>query len=512
MFYSEAILSKKGPLAKVWLAAHWERKLTKAQFIHTNIETSIGAIMGGDQPPMALRLSGQLLLGVVRIYSRKARYLLDDCNDALIRIKVAFHKGAVDMPADHTTANFNAITLGDAITEFDLLLPDPMLPASNSQVPDIEYPRDGRNLFDLGGERGFLGFGEEKFFYPNEIEVGRDAARERSLSADGILGLRGDMSGDGSSVGGKERQSPAIPDPFDFGPDLFENDPLMGDDGDQLDLGNFDMNPIDIIDQHDRMGPFGDEGHNSLAFDIPDPSMLDLTEQVQQTTISSPRKRKLIVDKIAEIPDDEWQQQQEDRSDILTSTTFLPASKRMMALQSMLSKGPQHWLQLKAPPGMAPELQHLFKRNLKRAFMEDLAEDEAIYLKKARNNDFADAQDFDMPLPELLYMDDDGHQPPVDMAPPNFEEDEVLIEAITTTTRESTPEERATDLIELTTDLKTFIEANAPEDKEVTFASYSTKCNRRQAAKSFFDTLVLATRHNVKVRQEQPFGDIFIRL
>ena len=37
---------------------------------------------------MALRLSGQLLLGVVRIYSRKAKYLLDDCNDALLRIKM----------------------------------------------------------------------------------------------------------------------------------------------------------------------------------------------------------------------------------------------------------------------------------------------------------------------------------------------------------------------------------------------------------------------------------------
>jgi hypothetical protein len=27
-------------------------------------------------------------LGVVRIYSRKARYLLDDCNEALMKIKM----------------------------------------------------------------------------------------------------------------------------------------------------------------------------------------------------------------------------------------------------------------------------------------------------------------------------------------------------------------------------------------------------------------------------------------
>lgn len=40
---------------------------------------------------MALRLSGQLLLGVVRIYSRKAKYLLDDCNEALLKIKMVIN-------------------------------------------------------------------------------------------------------------------------------------------------------------------------------------------------------------------------------------------------------------------------------------------------------------------------------------------------------------------------------------------------------------------------------------
>ena len=46
------------------------------------------AIMGQEIELMALRLSGQLLLGVVRIYSRKAKYLLDDCNEALLKIKM----------------------------------------------------------------------------------------------------------------------------------------------------------------------------------------------------------------------------------------------------------------------------------------------------------------------------------------------------------------------------------------------------------------------------------------
>lgn len=45
MFYSEAILSKKGPLAKVWLAAHWERKLTKNQLLQTDIHSSVGKFL-----------------------------------------------------------------------------------------------------------------------------------------------------------------------------------------------------------------------------------------------------------------------------------------------------------------------------------------------------------------------------------------------------------------------------------------------------------------------------------
>lgn len=71
MFYSDVILAKRGPLARVWLAAHWERKLSKTQFLQTSIEKSVSAIIRQEVIPMALRLSGQLLLGVVRIYSRK---------------------------------------------------------------------------------------------------------------------------------------------------------------------------------------------------------------------------------------------------------------------------------------------------------------------------------------------------------------------------------------------------------------------------------------------------------
>lgn len=91
MFYSETLLSKTGPLARVWLSANLERKLSKNHILQASVKDSVDAIVTPNQAPMALRLSGQLLLGVVRIYSRKARYLLDDCNEALMKIKMVRH-------------------------------------------------------------------------------------------------------------------------------------------------------------------------------------------------------------------------------------------------------------------------------------------------------------------------------------------------------------------------------------------------------------------------------------
>ena len=88
MFYSETLLAKTGPLARVWLASNVEKKLNKSQILASDIQGSIGAIVDTGQAPMALRLSGQLMLGVVRIYGRKARYLLDDCNETLVKIRM----------------------------------------------------------------------------------------------------------------------------------------------------------------------------------------------------------------------------------------------------------------------------------------------------------------------------------------------------------------------------------------------------------------------------------------
>ncbi|KAK7374405.1 hypothetical protein VNO80_07835 [Phaseolus coccineus] len=137
------ILAKKGPLGTIWIAAHLERKLRKNQVADTDIgfidcsslehlnEIIIGQSNDDDddsilfpEVPIALRLSSHLLLGVVRIYSRKVNYLFDDCSEALLKIKQAFRSTAVDLPPEESTAPYHSITLPETFDLDDFELPD----------------------------------------------------------------------------------------------------------------------------------------------------------------------------------------------------------------------------------------------------------------------------------------------------------------------------------------------------------------------------------------------------
>lgn len=74
--------------------------------------------------PIALRLSSHLLLGVVRIYSRKVNYLFDDCSEALLKVKQAFRSTAVDLPPEESKAPYHSITLPETFDLDDFELPD----------------------------------------------------------------------------------------------------------------------------------------------------------------------------------------------------------------------------------------------------------------------------------------------------------------------------------------------------------------------------------------------------
>ena len=116
MFYSAQILSKKGPLGTCWLASWSQRGLKRNEVFATSLPAAAGerrvsgvleasGAPSGDghrsykhcspptcalpdsiinpEAPLALRLSGQLLLGLVRLYLRKLQFLEEDAGQAL---------------------------------------------------------------------------------------------------------------------------------------------------------------------------------------------------------------------------------------------------------------------------------------------------------------------------------------------------------------------------------------------------------------------------------------------
>lgn len=121
---------------------------------------------------MALRTNGHLLLGIVRIYSRKAKYLLADCNEAFIKIKIAFRPGMVDLPEANREAAVATITLPEVFHDFDSTMPDidvdAPLTLNQSRAEDITLKEDYGTLNLIADDN----FGDLNFDDP---EIARDA-------------------------------------------------------------------------------------------------------------------------------------------------------------------------------------------------------------------------------------------------------------------------------------------------------------------------------------------------
>ncbi|OIV89632.1 hypothetical protein TanjilG_14158 [Lupinus angustifolius] len=116
MFYSHTFLARKGPLSTVWIAAHLQHRLKKSHYTSTDIPSTVQHIMDPGVP-IALRMSGHLLLGVVRIYSKKVDYLFHDCNAVLTGLSKAFASIQLTLPEDARKAPVQSITLPNT---FDL--------------------------------------------------------------------------------------------------------------------------------------------------------------------------------------------------------------------------------------------------------------------------------------------------------------------------------------------------------------------------------------------------------
>ena len=56
MFYAQILLAKKGPLGKIWIAAHWDKKLNKVTIFQTDIPKSVSKFFVAEFSPSTKRV------------------------------------------------------------------------------------------------------------------------------------------------------------------------------------------------------------------------------------------------------------------------------------------------------------------------------------------------------------------------------------------------------------------------------------------------------------------------
>ncbi|KAI9739935.1 MAG: sister chromatid cohesion protein 1 [Claussenomyces sp. TS43310] len=392
MFYSEALLQKTGPLARVWLSANLERKLSKTHILQSSVKDSVDAIVNPSQAPMALRLSGQLLLGVVRIYSRKARYLLDDCNEALVKIKMAFRLSSNnDLPAGLHIPSRDALMLPDVLTEGDNLEMPPLPDASFllSQMDDDlthvnRKRRAGSRDINLNEDFGNSQFLQSSVLEGNKyndedlaldpddldldldlgldvvdvgradrsLEFGRDAPAAGSLAdaiGDSDLNI---LSKDGLDSAAQRGHSISIAEQDDDGFRIVDDDGdinMAGADmtfdigevpdaplatGATLARARISESPLSDIDP-DYLQNLDNEQRNL------DSTIFDETEQpIERRPAQRARKLKVLqADEDTVIPAAVIRAQQQDHSKIIRPQSFLPRDPMLYALMEMQRNG-----------------------------------------------------------------------------------------------------------------------------------------------------------------------------
>ncbi|KAK7738502.1 sister chromatid cohesion protein 1 [Cytospora paraplurivora] len=390
MFYSETLLQKTGPLARVWLSANLERKLSKQHILQSNLTESVEQIITPSQAPMALRLTGQLLLGVVRIYSRKARYLLDDCNEALMKIKMAFRSsGNNDIPANLQLPNRESLLLPDKITPYDNLdlLPAPdvdlLLSTQDHEVGSQPLGRKGRvNNRDINLQEDFnnsqflqsglekddglalanvddldlqLDFGMDIDEQPTRltVEMGRDAPVARGVEDD----IFSEFDLPQPSKERDHDQSTALG--FgDAGVRIHDDDGdiMMGDDDFQLNLGDqsavpeapagpdlararISESPLSDIDEEFAKEIEIEYSRHANNTDMYEPNGDDESTMVRNAPQRSKKRKIIAPDEQTMLTGAVIKEQQSKHDNILKPQAFLPRDPYLLALTEMQKNG-----------------------------------------------------------------------------------------------------------------------------------------------------------------------------
>ncbi|KAI6192128.1 hypothetical protein M3Y97_00303300 [Aphelenchoides bicaudatus] len=373
MFYGQFILAKKGPLAKVWFAAHFEKKLSRSEIFDTDVNNAVAEVLR-PKVKLSLRLNGNLLLGIVRIYSRKASYVLHDLERAK---KIFYHfveeKQRQVRRVRRVVGGNEESTIVEEGDEMGMELTLPHLdefghppgPSFNGRANNSDITLHEHNPFLGNGDLSYMDQvfepeSHENFDELMEIELERMSRPNSAIPGDELvnrldqdlidmrvlplnqdeqkLDLRNNessvMEDPRASIGSNGQQS--LTDP--------QNDSLFKKEREALNIGVDFIEPMEAESFAIPDDIVGGEQHETISeSNIPlDPLS---TSQIQQAVAEeqaqrrrAPRRRRrvMLADEITSLDDEEMRKQMNNIKDIVVERIDIaPPTKRVMIAKNM---------------------------------------------------------------------------------------------------------------------------------------------------------------------------------
>jgi len=459
---------------------------------------------------MALRLSGQLLLGASRIYWRKARYLLEDCSETFDRLKLNFKvDGQVDMPQDHTRAQISHITMSTNYSSATnaLMLPEPdldldeILNMVSTQQPG-KGPQGKENDNSINLKEKFnmnKSFGFEKSDHNDsilqafpmnedfEIEAGRrltdlsGMGRDSNpfISRDSITTSAFGLEDPSAIEVGRRELSVASA----FSPMRLSTPGKMTNEA----PGDFEMNDNFVWDGAEE---------NVAALGSP-LGLAPFNTPPRPTVTKTTRKRKAVLDEVTEFSSSQIQIQVKDTSDIVETQKSVSDSVSCEDGRRMAASS------LSAPENVAAMLARpAFDGDMIMDAFGDLFKDNPLAISAVQAaTPVAPTRSKNIPQNELTPIqasfagemnDDDIHYDDMPTDGPLA----AAFEAESVTERRNSSS--AVNVLEI------ILATNAT----VSFHSMILGQSRSTVAKSFFDVLALSSKGMIKAEQSEAFGKI----
>ncbi|KAJ4782421.1 Sister chromatid cohesion 1 protein 1 [Rhynchospora pubera] len=130
MFYSHQLLARKTPIGQIWMAATMRSRMISRKKLYKINLVQICEELMYPAAPMALRLSGILMGGVVIVYERKVKLLLDDGNRLMDELNGAWKLKTGKVCKGKAKARYETVTLPEP--DYMDIEVEPTLPGSDA--------------------------------------------------------------------------------------------------------------------------------------------------------------------------------------------------------------------------------------------------------------------------------------------------------------------------------------------------------------------------------------------